>query len=177
MVTQNSESMNRFLSFRGVLYTVISCALMLLSACGGETDTLLEDPSVLVETEPETATIRGTITASAEPSHGGIGTLYVAATDRSPFMGTAEQIGGIVISDVSFSAQGEQVEYELVVPIGAKAYVTALFDDNGNASDSNPPGPDRGDLLSLEGLDPPSVMVTEPGEYVLNLDLNFHFPF
>lgn len=126
----------------------------------------------------QTATLRGVVTASAQPANGGVGALYVAVTDRSPIMGDAEPVAGIVIESADFSVEGAAVAYELVVPVAEMAvYVTAFLDDNGNAETVDPPGPDMGDLMSLDGLDPPSIVVASPGDYTLDLDLNFAFPF
>ena len=127
--------------------------------------------------EVETAIIRGIITASTEPSNGGFGDVYIAVTETSPLMGPVEQLAGVIVEDVDFSEETAEVEYEITVPAGKTVFITALLDDNDNATATNPPGPDLGDLISLVGLDPPSLDISAPGDYILDLDLNFAFPF
>jgi len=156
-----------------------------MTATGEATDNELETEATTVENlleqdvpeEIETAIIRGTITASTEPSNGGIGDVYIAVTETSPLMGPVEQLAGVIVEGVDFSEETAQVDYEITVPVAKTVFVTALLDDNGNATASDPPGPDLGDLISLIGLDPPSLDISEPGDYVLDLDLNFAFPF
>ena len=92
-------------------------------------------------------------------------------------MGDVYRIGGVVLGNIDFTVAGAEVEYELTVAVGQTACTTALFDDNGNAEESDSPGPDQGHLLSSAGFNPPSVVVHEPGEYDLHLGLNFSFPF
>jgi hypothetical protein len=63
------------------------------------------------------------------------------------------------------------------LPVRPEPYhVVAFLDDDGNAS-MDAPGPDMGDLVTLDGTGAPTVVVT-PGDPVpMNLVLNAVMPF
>ena len=128
----------------------------------------------------------GHITRSKAPSNGGVGPVYVALFERNPI--TASTSGsdpGLVafqrIDTVDFNPEGTRVPYRLegIPPRAEQYFITAFLDDNMNADMSDPmsAGPDRGDLISLEGIGPIKVTVDMAGEVMLDLDLNFSMLF
>ena len=68
--------------------------------------------------------------------------------------------------------------YEIldVSPSGKQLFVTAFLDDDGNADPSNPE-PSRGDLVAMEGISFPKVVMDQPQPYALDLTLNIAMPF
>ncbi len=128
-------------------------------------------------------TLAGVVTRSAEPAAGGRGHLYIAVftsdpvTDRTGAMNVARGI----VEDVDMSAAGASIAYTVVgIPPRPEPYfVTAFLDDNGTVSATDPSnaGPDRGDLVALEGFASPRVTVASEATATLDLVLNFNLPF
>ena len=131
--------------------------------------------------------LTGEITRSTAPKNGGVGPVYVALFERNPI--TASTSGtdpGLVafqrIEGVDFNPASTRVPYrqEQIPPRAEQYYITAFLDDNMNADMGDPmsAGPDRGDLISLEGIGPVTVTVDMAGDVVmLDLDLNFSMLF
>lgn len=133
--------------------------------------------------QPAGGTLVGKITRSTEPKSGGKGGLYVAIFERNPItdMNNPGLVARTFIPNADMSAAGASYDYTLgPIPPRAEAYyITAFLDDN-NTVDMNDPsnaGPDRGDLVSLNGFSFPTVMVTQPSQQTLNLVLNTALPF
>ena len=55
----------------------------------------------------------------------------------------------------------------------------AFLDDNGTVdpSDESSQGPDKGDLVSMEGFGTPKVTIDQAGEVMVTVDLNVQMPF
>jgi len=127
--------------------------------------------------------ITGTITRSAEPAAGGVGHLYVAVFTSDPVTDRAGamNVANARIEDVDMSGSGASVPYTVdgIPPRSEPYYVTAFLDDNGTVSATDPSsaGPDRGDLVALDGFSSPQVTVSTQSAVTLDLDLNFNLPF
>lgn len=130
-----------------------------------------------------TATLRGTVTRSTQPQNGGVGGLYVAIFERNPLTDMANPglVGRTLIENADMSAPGASYTYEIpnIPPRAGAYYITAFLDDNNTVDVNNPDtaGPDRGDLVSLNGFSFPTVTVSEPGEKTFDIDLNLAMPF
>ncbi len=57
--------------------------------------------------------------------------------------------------------------------------MSVFLDDNGtvDVSSEESAGPDKGDLISLEGFASPIVIIDAPGAFELDIDLNMAMPF
>ncbi len=125
----------------------------------------------------------GTIARSAMPDGDATGNVFVALFDRDPVsnMSTAQVVGQVMIENANLAAAGATVAYVLDdVPMRPEEYfMIAFLDDNGNVDLSNPDGagPDRGDLVSLNGVSAPRVTVATPGDHTHDIDLNLVMPF
>lgn len=157
-------------------------ALAVLACGGGEPAP--QDASPAADAPPAAAggSIGGTITRSAEPAAGGRGHLYVAVFDRDPVSARDEAVAvaRTIVMDADMSDPSAAIPYEVggVPPRAEAYYVTAFLDDNGTVgSDPASAGPDRGDLVALEGLASPSVVVDAERRVPLDLVLNFNLPF
>ena len=130
--------------------------------------------------DPTTGTVFGTVTRSTRNSGDGFGDLYIAVFAGDPVrqMQNAELVDIVVIEGVDFSADDTVIEYRIDnIPPRAEPYpVLAFFDDNENVN-ADAPGPDRGDLLSLDGFGAPTADMSEPAEVEVDLELNFSLPF
>ncbi|MBX3274212.1 MAG: hypothetical protein KF729_28355 [Sandaracinaceae bacterium] len=128
-------------------------------------------------------TVMGNVTRTAMPAAGGRGHLYIAVFTSDPVtdrMG-AMQVANVRVEDVDMSGAGASIPYVLrgVPPRAEPYFVTAFLDDNGNVDISDPSraGPDRGDLVALEGFASPRVTVPNETPVTLDLVLNFNLPF
>lgn len=127
--------------------------------------------------------ITGVVTRSAMPAAGGRGHLYVAVFTSDPVTDRdgAMNVANTRIDDVDMSAAAARVPYTVlgIPPRSEPYYVTAFLDDNGtvDASDPASAGPDRGDLVALDGFSSVSVTVSDDTPVSLDLDLNFNLPF
>ena len=128
----------------------------------------------------------GHITRSTAPNNGGVGPVYIALFERNPI--TASTSGsdpGLVafqrIENVNFNPDGTRVPYRLegIPPRMEQYFITAFLDDNMTANMGDPmkAGPDRGDLISLDGIGPVKVTVDMVGEKMFDVDLNFSMLF
>jgi len=126
--------------------------------------------------------IEGNVTRSAMPAAGGRGDLYVAVFASDPVTDRmARNIANARIDDVDMSATPVSVPYTVVgIPTRAEPYfITAFLDDNNTVDPTDPSraGPDRGDLVALEGFSSIRVTVANDTPVSLNIDLNFNLPF
>ncbi len=133
--------------------------------------------------DPTTATLHGRITRSASPSAGGVGHLYVAVFADNPMIAGdgAEVVGRTRTDDVDMRDGGAFFDYEVadITPRTEPYYVTGFLDDNGTVDESAPSsaGPDRGDLVSLDGIAIPTVTMSAPVRVEFDIDLNIAMPF
>ncbi|MCO4746878.1 MAG: hypothetical protein KC912_18925 [Proteobacteria bacterium] len=125
-----------------------------------------------------TASLSGTIDRSAEPSNGGVGHLYVVVMEENPMTGGGDALGAVIIENADFTSSGASYDYTIsgIEPGTAEVFVTAFLDDNANA-DATEPGPDMGDLVSMEGVSFPSIVIDQATAYDLDLTLSFSMPF
>lgn len=126
------------------------------------------------------ASLVGVVTRTAEPRAGGVGHLYVAVFDRDPVLDrdSARVVGNARVDDADMREPGAAVPYRVdgLPPRSEPYFVIAFLDDNANV-DPSAPGPDRGDLVSLNGLSAPSVTAAGPGDVALDIVLNTNLPF
>lgn len=140
------------------------------------------------------ATLKGVISRSAPPDNsiGGDakGNIYIGLFDQSPIMGfgmpnpNAMVVARVIVPNADLSAQGATINYTLegVPPRNEPYYIVAFLDDNNsvNAADPSTAAPDKGDLVALKSLLPPSfatVDVKMATEYTMNIDLSSALPF
>lgn len=123
--------------------------------------------------------LTGSVTRTADPVNGGVGDLYVAVFDESPLVNMeAALVGQALIEDVDMTAADAVATYSIEgIPARPEPYfVVAFLDDNGTAS-TDAPGPDMGDLVSLEGTGAPEVVVVPEETTAFNIVLNAVMPF
>ena len=115
-----------------------------------------------------------------KPQNGGKGIVYVALFDRDPVTDrtNAKVVGRVIVPDVDMTADTASVAYSIggIPPRAEPYFVIAFLDDNHNAVTTNP-GPDKGDLVSLDGIAAPKVTVAKPGKTTLDIPLNAAMPF
>jgi hypothetical protein len=132
---------------------------------------------------PVGASLSGVVRRSAQPSGDAMGSVYVALFDQDPVANkdTAMVVGNALIADADLSGSSAMVAYSIsnVAPRADDYYVIAFLDDNGDVDPTNPnaAGPDKGDLVSLQGVSAPKVKLGEAGPHMLDLDLNLVMPF
>lgn len=125
------------------------------------------------------ASLNGTIRRTATPKAGGKGPLYIAVFEGNPVVDSkpAVLVAQTLIGDVDFAPADAQVSYRIEhIPISTKErQVLAFLDDNRTAKLPNP-GPDVGDLVTLDGFG--GIKITLPAEQdvTLNLVLNAVIP-
>lgn len=129
------------------------------------------------------ASLAGVVRRSAQPSGDAKGSVYVAVFDQDPIAhkDTAKVVGNALIANADLSATGTSVAYSItnVAPRVDDYYVIAFLDDNDDVDPANPSaaGPDKGDLVSLQGVAAPKLKLGEIGPHMLDLDLNLVMPF
>jgi hypothetical protein len=112
-----------------------------------------------------------------------MGDIYVALFDRDPVtqMSQAQVVARQRLAAVSLAGNGASIAYQLtdIAPRSADYYLVAFLDDNGNVDAAHPEqaGPDKGDLVSLDGLAAPKVAVTSAGDHAHAITLNSVLPF
>lgn len=132
---------------------------------------------------PATARLTGSITRSAAPTGDAMGNVYVALFDQDPIAhkDTAKVVGNALLMNVNLAAAGAKIDYavENVAPRAEAYYLIAFLDDNANVDPTMPAaaGPDKGDLVSLQGVSAPKVMLTTAGAHAQDIDLNLVMPF
>ena len=131
------------------------------------------------ETEPTLARVVGQVvrTAPASDNSSSIGTLYVSLFKSDPIRGgddSSTPVAVMTIEDVDLSTPGEMLSFELTeVPVRQEPYfLTAVYDANQNLDQTTPPGPDDGDIVALEGVQSPSILVDRASVEAL-IELNF----
>ena len=130
-----------------------------------------------------TARLTGSITRSAAPTGDAVGNVYVALFDQDPIAhkDTAQVVGNALLMNVNLAAAGAKIDYavENVAPRAETYYLIAFLDDNANVDPTMPAaaGPDKGDLVSLQGVSAPKVMLTTAGAHTQDIDLNLVMPF
>lgn len=124
----------------------------------------------------------GKITRTAMPKNGGVGPVFVAMFEKNPITSsTSGADPGLVafqrIENVDFTDPATAVLFRLeaIPPRPEPYFITAFLDDNMSANTAMPEsaGPDRDDLVSLDGIGSPKVTINAPGESTLDLVLNF----
>ena len=140
--------------------------LLLVLGCGSETN-------------PTIASVVGQVvrTAPASENAPSSGTLYVSLFKSDPIRGGADSstpVAVMTIEDVNLSTPGEMLSFELTdVPIRQEPYfLTAVYDANQNLDQTMPPGPDDGDVVALDGVQSPSIVVDKASVEAL-IELNF----
>lgn len=118
--------------------------------------------------------------AATKPQHGGKGKVYLAVFDHDPVgdRANAKVVGQALLPTVDFTADNASIAYQVdgLTPRAAAYYVIAFLDDDGNAS-STGPAPSKGDLVSLDGISAPKVVIANPAAVTLDLPLSTAMPF
>jgi hypothetical protein len=118
--------------------------------------------------------------ALTKPQNGGKGDVYVAVFDHDPVTdrASAKVVGQTIVHDADMTADTAAVPYavEAIPPRSEPYFVIAFLDDNHSAK-AAAPGPDKGDLVSLDGLASPKVTLATPTAVSLDLPLNTVLPF
>lgn len=128
------------------------------------------------------ATLSGKVMRKAltKPQNGGKGSVYVAVFDKDPVVDRAgaKLVGKAVVENADMTADTASVPYAIaeLTPRPSPYFVVAFLDDNKNAS-GTAPGPDKGDLVSLDGISAPKVTLAAAGTVTLDLSLNAVLPF
>lgn len=129
------------------------------------------------------ATLTGVVTRSAMPAAGGVGHLYIAVFTADPVTAAmdAMMVANVRIDDVDMSAPNASVSYTLpgIPPRAEPYFITAFLDDNDTVVEGPPEtaGPDRGDLVAIDGFASPKVTVTVATTVDFDIDVNFNLPF
>ncbi len=93
---------------------------------------------------------------------------------------SARRVAESIQESTDFSGDDARYEYTIegIPPRAEPYFVIAFLDDNGTVDPSTPAsaGPDRGDLVSLDGFSSPQVTLASPEAVTLDLDLNFSLP-
>ena len=121
----------------------------------------------------------GSVTRTAKPMNGGKGNLYVAVFEGNPVVDAknARLLGQKLIPDVDFTDMSVSIPYRIDGILAAQrpTQVLAFLDDNHTAS-TQQPGPDAGDLVTLEGLGGIKVTLMPDQDNSRDLVLNAIIP-
>jgi hypothetical protein len=149
-------------------------------------DTGADDTSVEPDAAPCSDAVCATLSGKVlrkpltKPQNGGKGNVYVAVFDKDPVVDrdNAKLVGQALIENVDMTDGAASVAYSVpgITPRPQPYFVVAFLDDNKNASPTTP-GPDKGDLVSLEGIGAPKVTLSKPGTVSFDLSLNAVLPF
>ena len=94
---------------------------------------------------------------------------------------SAVAVASLAIADVDMSTGGAAIAYEFAaVPLSNDAYyISAFLDDNNNVNPADPDsaGPDRGDLIALNGMASFQVVIDSEGTTTCDIVLNMAMPF
>ncbi len=169
---------------------VIAMTFGLLAGCGEPEPTndspdapLAIDAPIVIDAPPTGGgTLTGMVSRSAQPMGDARGHVFVALFDRDPVvnMSSAQVVARVRIENVDLSASGASTPYTLtnIAPRAADYFLLAFLDDNGNVDPTTmAAGPDRGDLVSLDGFAAPKVKVTVAASKTENIILNSVLPF
>ena len=127
------------------------------------------------------ARLLGTVTRSAEIQEDGVGDLYVALFDANPVDLQATEppllVSQLRITALDLNEDEVSTGYvlEAIPPREEPYFVITFFDDNGTINEEEP-GPDKGDLVSLDGLSAVEVILDSPGNFERDLVLNVVMP-
>lgn len=166
--------------------SVSAIACVGLAACSGDSTNASIDAPVAIDAPASaaTGTLSGSVSRTATPSSTGDarGPVYVALFDRDPVanMSSAVVVARVRIENVDLSGSGATVAYSLtaIPPRAADYFIVAFLDDNANVDPTGTSaGPDKGDLVSLDGFASPKVKVTAAEVKTQNLVLNSVLPF
>ncbi|GAB5543086.1 MAG: hypothetical protein RLO52_26805 [Sandaracinaceae bacterium] len=129
-----------------------------------------------------TGGLAGVVTRTAMPRAGGVGHLYLAVFDRDPVTNrdTAMVVGRVIVEDADMSSADAAIPYAIdgIPPRAEPYFVSGFLDDNMNAgTDPETAGPDRGDLVTLEGFGSPTVTVSSAETVAYDIVLNTNLPF
>lgn len=148
-------------------FYIVTVATMLV-ACGDEESSI-----------PAIGEIQGTVTrtATATSADGQAGDLYISVFEVDPIQNRNEDtlpVASLTIRNVELGAEGSQVSFVLSeIPTRTEPYVlTAVFDANQNLAQLDPPGPDDGDLVALQGIKSPEIVVNA-ATVSAEIELNF----
>lgn len=123
--------------------------------------------------------LSGSISRTARPMSGGKGDLYVAVFEGNPVVDAknARLLGQQLITAVDYSGTDVRTPYRIegILLAQRPTQVLAFLDDNHTVS-SDKPGPDAGDLVTLDGLGGIKVTLVPDGENHLDLVLNAVIP-
>ena len=174
--------------------TLLVCAIVV--GCSAETTSLpAPGPDAAIEPDgdgnpepppptdptpaPDNATLIGVVTRSTHPRAGGVGDLFIGVFEDDPVLSSddATAVATLKIDDADMSADDAAIPYSIpgIRPRGEPYFVSAFLDDNGNSSADQ--APDRGDLVTLDGLGSPEVTVDVAGEVEYEIVLNAAMPF
>jgi hypothetical protein len=152
---------------------------------GADAETPETDTATGPDVDDTTGTLFGSVTRTAEPAAGGVGPLFIAVLDGEPVSlggGPRPNVVAVtLIPDADMRARDASIPYRVtgIPPRAQPYYVSAFLDDNRNAdttSESNA-GPDRGDLVSLNGIGSFTVTIAEATDVRFNIVLNNRMPF
>jgi len=133
--------------------------------------------------DPTMGALVGHVTRTVEPMNGGQGDLLIAVFTKDPI---SDQANAMVVAqarlaDVDMTSPTASIAYEVVdIPPRAEPYfVIAFLDDNHTTSSTDPTTarPDKGDLVSLNGIAVPKVTVAAPGGVAHDIALTIAMPF
>ncbi len=169
---------------------VPAVALGLLAGCGeGESGSDSVDAPLAIDAPVAVdapsgggGVLTGMVSRSAQPMGDARGNVFVALFDKDPVIDrmSAQVVARVRLDNVDLSATGASAPYTLtgVAPRAADYFLLAFLDDNGNVDPMTAgAGPDRGDLVSLDGFAAPKVKVSVAGTKTENVVLNSVLPF
>ncbi len=167
---------------------VCAIACVGLAACSSDSAIDSVDAAVTIDAAIDasaaTGTLSGSVSRTASPGSAGDarGPVYIALFDRDPIsnMSSAVVVSRVRIENVDLSGGGATIAYSLtdIPPRATDYFIVAFLDDNANVDPmSTSAGPDKGDLVSLDGFASPKVKVTAPEVKTHNLVLNSVLPF
>lgn len=169
---------------------VPAVAVGLLAGCSeGEPTSDSVDAPLAVDAPPTVdapsgggGMLTGMVSRSAQPMGDARGHVFVALFDRDPVIDrmSAQVVARVRLDNVDLSASGASAPYTLtgIAPRAADYFLLAFLDDNSNVDPTTTAaGPDRGDLVSLDGFAAPKVKITVVGTKTENVVLNSVLPF
>ncbi|MGZ3449394.1 MAG: hypothetical protein ACXWUG_25270 [Polyangiales bacterium] len=118
--------------------------------------------------------------ALTKPQNGGKGDVYVAVFDHDPVTdrASAKVVGQTIVHDADMTADTAAVPYTIdAIPARSDPYFVIAFLDDNHTAKAAAPGPDKGDLVSLDGLASPKVTLASATAVTLDLPLNTVLPF
>ena len=179
---RTSGAMTR--SFRFALVLALPLAACSSNESGNDTADASVASDAASDAAPGTATLSGNVSRTAAPSNTGDarGHIYVALFDRDPVI---NQSSAVVVAmqrldNADLSASGTTLPYTLtgIPPRAMDYFLLAFLDDNNNVDPAaGGAGPDKGDLVSLDGFASPKVEVSAAGTVTENIILNSVLPF